>query len=432
MVKLLLVGLTMKQQLSCGSRCDLYNNKITCCKIFAPKYILQTMFGIMSLLTCLLRQWTSCPPQVRDHINRCVFSLALPLQPTPHKYRVKACGSGKLLGYFTKLELQKWLKTHRLFLGHGGSQITDPKQFLSTYQGPIVAVNNVFRGELFKMLERHTYWVKCVAWSPDGSTLASGSCDKTIKLWSNDGDEFSVQTLKEHNATVSCVAWSPDGQTLASGSYQTIKLWNSTGECIQTLTGHTDWVNCVAWHPDGQTLASGSYSNTIKLWSKDGECIKILRGHTDWVRSVAWSPDGSTLASGSYNNTIKLWSKDGECIRTLEGHTKCVTCVAWHPDGQTLASGSSDKTIKLWSQDGIYIKTLEGHAKCVNCVVWNPQGFALTSASSDGIIKLWSKDGKLVQTLEGHTCPVRSVAWSPNGQTLACGFDDKTTIELWK
>ena len=142
------------------------------------------------------------------------------------------------------------------------------------------------------------------------------------------------------------VAISPDGQTLASGSSdKTIKVWNlKTGDLLRTLTGHKSSVYCVAISADGQTLASGSVDGTIKVWNlKTGDLLHTLTGHESPVWSVAISADGQTLASGSDDGTIKVWNlKTGDLLRTLAGHEDAVLSVAISADGQTLASGSLD------------------------------------------------------------------------------------------
>ncbi|MGB8686247.1 MAG: CHAT domain-containing protein, partial [Microcoleus sp.] len=150
--------------------------------------------------------------------------------------------------------------------------------------------------------------------------------------------------LEAHSISVSSVSFSTDGKTLASGSYdKTIKLWDvTTGKAIRTLLGHSDVVSSVSFSTDGKTLASGSGDKTIKLWDvTTGKAIRTLQGHSKMVQDVSFSPDGKTLASGSYDNTIKLWDvATGKEIRTLKGHSNQVLSVSFSPDGKTLASGS--------------------------------------------------------------------------------------------
>jgi WD40 repeat protein len=101
--------------------------------------------------------------------------------------------------------------------------------------------------------------------------------------------------LKNDQGPVYCLAWSPDGSVLASAGYGQVKLWNAeAGEELQTLEGHTSYVWGVAWSRDGRVLASASEDGTVRLWdAKTYEELTVLE--TGWAFCVAWSPDGSQI-----------------------------------------------------------------------------------------------------------------------------------------
>ncbi|AFY33556.1 serine/threonine-protein kinase [Calothrix sp. PCC 7507] len=293
-------------------------------------------------------------------------------------------------------------------------------------------------------LKGHASDVNSVAFAPDGITLASGSDDRTIKLW-NLATVKQIRTLTGHSRWVWAIAFSPDGKTLASGSAdKTIKLWNiATGKEIRTLVGHSQGIASVTFSPDGKTLASGSLDKKIKLWNlATGTEIRTLEGHSQAVAAISFSPDGKTLASGSWDKKIKLWNlATGKEIRTLEGHSGLVLAVAFSPDGINLASGSKDKTIKLWNLvTGEAIRTLKGHTDKVNSVAYLPksgdnknQNTILISGSNDNTVKLWNLEtGKEIRTLKRDSGYIYSVAVSADGKTIASGGSADNIIKIWR
>jgi len=207
--------------------------------------------------------------------------------------------------------------------------------------------------------------ITALAISPNSATLISASDTSTtpynrenIKLWSlSDGlAGASIQSPDDHFLAL---AISRDGKVLASGSRnKTIKLWSiPDGKPLLTFNagneGHSDSIGVLAVHPDGASLISGSSDRTIKIWSMpEGRIIRTLRGHSEIVDALALTPDGRILASGSWDKTIKLWSiPDGQLVSTLTGHEGFVASVVISPDGKTLISGGYDRQITLWNLD---------------------------------------------------------------------------------
>ncbi len=337
------------------------------------------------------------------------------------------------------------------------SSPTEPKSLIPTWN-------------CVRTLSGHLSSINSIAISADGQILASGSADRTVKLW-NPNSRITRCTLSGHSSLIEAIALTPDGRILASGSWDhTIKIWDvETQELIHTLCEHSGWIKSLAISPDGNSLVSGSADRTIKIWNLEtGEVQTTLSGHSGAVHSVAIAPDGLTLASGSADKTIKLWNLSalvpgnefpankrsdftrGEVQLTLEGHSDAVNSLTFSPSGQILISGSADKTIKIWNlsalvpgnefpankrsdfTSGTLLHTLNGHSEAVNSVAINLQGHTLISGSTDKTIKIWHPgSGELLHTLSGHSLGVTTVAIAPDSQLIASGSQDKT-IKIWQ
>jgi WD40 repeat protein len=249
------------------------------------------------------------------------------------------------------------------------------------------------------------------------------------------GSGSVAQVLYGHSATINSLDFSPDGSLLATGSNDgTVKIWNvQTGGLIRTLEGHSGPVNSVIFSPDGELLASGSSDNTVRIWHvSDGTLLRTLEGHIGTVYSVAFSPDGNLLASGSADNTARIWQvSEGALVHTLEGHTSTVNGVVFSPDGSLLASGSSDNTVRIWQvSDGTLLLTLEGHTGVVVSVDFSPDGSLLASGSNDKTARLWQvSDGTELATLLINYYSVGHVEFSPDGKLLA--VIDSGDIDFW-
>ncbi|MBD2544930.1 serine/threonine-protein kinase [Planktothricoides raciborskii] len=301
---------------------------------------------------------------------------------------------------------------------------------------------------LYKTLSGHDQDVQSVAITPDGTEIASGSFDGTIKIWNLKTGEL-MQTLTGHSDAgeiVSSIAISPDGKILVSSTNSyggNIKIWDlSSGLLLATLNAQQVGVSVVAISPDSQFLASGGYDGTIQLWNLAlGEEIGTFSGHLGRVFSVAFSPNGQVLASGAEDGSVHLWNlnqiqgKVGFNLqpdRRLLGHIGIVHSVVFSPDSQRLASGSADKTIKLWQvETGEAIATLASHSGSMLSVAISPNGQILAGGSLLGRIKLWNLDtGEVIDTLSAHSRWVESVVFSPDGHILASGSSDRT-VKIW-
>ena len=313
-------------------------------------------------------------------------------------------------------------------------------------------------GQEIDLLTGHSGFVSCIAFSPDGKTLASGSEDNTIRLWDTIIGEHK-KTLMGHTRRVNSVSFSPDGKILASGSGDaTIRLWDiNTGTHKQTFKGHTGYVSSVSFSPDGKTLASGSADSTICLWHVNtGVLIKKITGHKTgifkkvlgkiglleipddtYVLCVSFSPDGKTLASGSRDNTIRLWDVNtGESKQILRGHRGFIDSIAFSPDGSVLVSGGWDKR-GLWdTTTGELKRTLPGgkpaFTEGASSISLSPDGKTLTSDNiGRSELSLWNvTTGQKKKTIAGYMSLVKSVAFSPDGKTLA-SWDWRGKIHLW-
>ncbi len=227
-----------------------------------------------------------------------------------------------------------------------------------------------------------------IEFNPNGEMFVTGSLDGPVRLWNANAIDvnsplqwfvpglFSPQTakLKGHTDQILCIALNPNGSIIASGSSdQTIRLWDvNKREHIATLEGHTEEVLTVTFSPDGKTLASGCRHGSIHLWDahtgkhkislignrlfstppslppkKDDPPNITARGRSD-VSSLIFSPDGNILVNGNRDGTIHFWDIKTRQIKSSFSGQGGLNSLAFSPDGRTLASGSSDGTVLIW------------------------------------------------------------------------------------
>jgi WD40 repeat protein len=275
--------------------------------------------------------------------------------------------------------------------------------------------------------------VSSVTYSPDGTRIASGSPDHTVRLWDAKTGQQIGQPL-HHDDAVTSVAFSPNGTRIASGSAdKTVRLWDAaTGQPIGQPIHHDDAVTSVAFSPDGTRIASGDADHTVRLWNAEtGQPIGQPLRHDEAVTTVAVSPDGTRIASGSQDKTVRLWNAEtGQPIGQPLRHDDWVNSVAFSPDGTRIATAASTK-VQLWdTATGQPIGQPLDHDDTVNSVAFSLDGARIATASYNKTIRLWdATEGREIGVLRGHESPALAVAFHPNGVYLVSS--DKKSIRLW-
>jgi WD40 repeat protein len=209
-------------------------------------------------------------------------------------------------------------------------------------------VSSSFHLTLIRTYSQHSLDVYALEWL-DNDTLASGSYDKTIKLWSMTTGQ-TKRTIQTNTYVLSLKMLNTNIH-LAAGLFPDINIYNiNDGNLVSSLKGHTSYVRDLI-QVSVDLLASSSLDETVRIWNLTTKTCKfILTGHTNSVYGLK-QITSRILASGSLDRTIKLWNiTSGQLIRTLSGHTRWID---WSVDlinnGETLVSGSEDQTIKMWN-----------------------------------------------------------------------------------
>ena len=287
-----------------------------------------------------------------------------------------------------------------------------------------------------QVLQGHTHDVRSIAWHPDGTRVASGARDDTMRIW--DAETGQLLRTIENDGSIWALAWSPEGDRLASVSGPELIIWDGeTGQDLATFHAHENFVADVVWSPDGQRLASACWDKTVRIWDVETEQQLAVLEHPKRLWCTAWHPDGRRLATGAFDEgIIRVWDTEAkEVVETFDGGTDRTPALAWHRDGERLVSSGDDGEVFLWEVGRERpLRQFSGHetGHWVNEVIWSPvDADRLLTVSGDKSIRLWDAEaGTNTQTLLGHTGWVDSGCWSPDGQKIATGGNDHT-VRIW-
>nr|MCU0474684.1 LpqB family beta-propeller domain-containing protein [Anaerolineae bacterium] len=289
-------------------------------------------------------------------------------------------------------------------------------------------------GWVRKILHGHKNSVRCVAYAPDQTLIASGSTDNSILVW--DAHNGALRgLLTGHTDVVNSVQFSPDGRwLLSSSSDKTVRVWDArTGAPRKTFNGHSVAVLRAVFTPDGQTVISGSNDRTVRAWHIATDQSHIVYRHSTGVRSIALSPDGQTLVvCAREGKALVIRVSDGALLHALDGHTMTVNRAAFSPDGRLIATGSVDRTVRLWdAQTGAPLRTLTGSFRGITSVQFSPDGQTVLGSNEEKSACLWQVvSGALIRRLEGHSSRIYEACFSPDGQTIVTASNDRL-LRVW-
>lgn len=295
-----------------------------------------------------------------------------------------------------------------------------------------IVVWNLQTGEQVWHLEGHVGWIRDIAFSPDGSMLASGGVDRTVRLWDMQHGTL-LHTLEAHTNLVNGVVFSPDGMHLASSSRDgTVRMWSMDGRQVADTTELKTLFEVslnpettipylltgISFSPDSSLLAVGATDNNVYvLRVSDGSLVQKLEGHADWVimYGVAFSPDGRMVASASLDGTVRVWNPvTGALINTLDHSKAQIRSISWHADGVHLATSSNTSgEVLVWDVHSAEIEQQVPLAQGpIIALDYSKDSRMLGTSGVNGVVKVHTfEEGKQI-TLSGGNDTIQPIAFA--------------------
>jgi len=293
-------------------------------------------------------------------------------------------------------------------------------------------------------LKGHTEWVYSLSFNKDGTRLASGSEDGTVRIW--DTAKGEIIRVLEDGRLVSCVAYSPDGKTVASAAHTPgdsgdVYLWNTDTGIKTILKGIRGGTLGLAFSPNGQWLAASGKYNAVRVWNLAFNVSSNLPDDQEGLgRRLAFSRDGRFLAVAGSN--LSIWNVDTWSKRSFP-LTDRVSGLGLSTDAKLLALAfwqiGTISYFDVPSEDAPIQELLpsgagwQAHQTFVNDVTFSPNDRLLATTGTDRVARIWDvRRRRSVAVLQGHTAQTDPVVFAPDGKILATGSaTGDNTVILW-
>lgn len=296
--------------------------------------------------------------------------------------------------------------------------------------------------EMFRVIMGHAGWVRAVAVDPENQWFATGSADRTIKIWDLASGKLKI-TLTGHISTVRGIVISERHPYMFTvGEDKMVKCWDlEHNKVVRHYHGHLSGVYSVALHPNLDILMTGGRDAVVRVWDmRTKRQIFALSGHRDSVNAVVSQAADPQVVSASVDTTVRLWDlAAGKGMTTLTHHKKGVRSLAVHPNEFSFASASAD-SIKTWSfPRGDLLRNLKGHQGLVNALAVNHDG-VLVSGGDDGIMRFWDYSSaycfqetrtKVQPGSMDNEAGVFAMSFDRSGSRLITCETDKT-VKIWR